>query len=267
MRVRSSRDSGASYELTILVATPAHLDRAIAMVESTPVVHCVETGASEVQQLTRESAALRGAGHRVHGVVLLGGRTARPAVARGARGAVVEAKGPYSRRILRGSPPGRFCAAEATVTSAVSCHFRDSGPIHSLRLSACISPASRSGPPPPSLSGPRSSRSFVRDASSRPLLDHFAIQTAAWGGLGLIVALLALRGATLRDLAGATALDRTLWFAAGASVGVACAGAVLVGAAWRFGRRLGAVGAGIGIALQGVALLLLTLQFIASVVR
>lgn len=60
----------STYELTILVATPAHLERAIAMVEATPVVHCVETGASEVAQLTRESAALRAAGRRVHGVVL-----------------------------------------------------------------------------------------------------------------------------------------------------------------------------------------------------
>jgi len=100
-----------------------------------------------------------------------------------------------------------------------------------------------------------------------PLLDHFALQTTVWGALALLGALIAIRGTALRDLAGATTLDRTLWFAAGASVGVAVAGAVLAGAAWRFGRRLGAVGAGIGVALQGVALLLLALQFIASVVR
>ena len=60
----------APYELTILVATPSQLDRALALVERTPLVHCASTGATEVESLGAESAQLRAAGFRVHGIVL-----------------------------------------------------------------------------------------------------------------------------------------------------------------------------------------------------
>ena len=60
----------APYELTILVANPTQLDCALALVERTPLVHCASTGATEVESLVAESAQLRAAGFRVHGIVL-----------------------------------------------------------------------------------------------------------------------------------------------------------------------------------------------------
>src|SRR3954470_23603040 len=56
------------------------------------------------------------------------------------------------------------------------------------------------------------------------LLDHFAIQTAAWGAIDLALAANGLRTLSLRDLAGATHLDRFLWLNIGLD-----AGYVLVG--------------------------------------
>ena len=60
----------APYELTILVASPALLGRALSLVESTPLVHCVSTGTTGVEAFMAESAKLRADGHRVHGVAL-----------------------------------------------------------------------------------------------------------------------------------------------------------------------------------------------------
>ena len=100
-----------------------------------------------------------------------------------------------------------------------------------------------------------------------PLLSHFAIQNTAWGVLVLLASLWSMRGLDLRDLAAATALDRSVWFNSGLSAGVVALGVVLAGAGWRFGRRLGPVGAGLGIVVQGMALLVLHLQFAAALVR
>jgi hypothetical protein len=96
-----------------------------------------------------------------------------------------------------------------------------------------------------------------------PLLFHFAVQTAAWGGLEVVLAALGWRDLVLRDLAGATRLDRMLWLDIGLDVGYLAVGLTLALAGWGLGRRLGAVGAGLGVALQGVALLALDTRFVA----
>ena len=100
-----------------------------------------------------------------------------------------------------------------------------------------------------------------------PLLTHFAMQTAVWGML--IGGLAALRWSTtsLRDLAGAARLERTLWLTMGLDIGCVAAGAVLAFAAWIFSKRLGGVGAGTAIAIQGLALLVLDMQFASTVSR
>jgi hypothetical protein len=100
-----------------------------------------------------------------------------------------------------------------------------------------------------------------------PLLQHFAIQTAAWGGIDLLIVWWAQRGLALRDRAEAVALDRFIWLNIGLDVGYVLVGLTLAILGWRLGRRLGLVGAGIGVVVQGLALAVLDLQLSAHIVR
>ena len=100
-----------------------------------------------------------------------------------------------------------------------------------------------------------------------PLLTHFAIQTAAWGAIDLLLAGLAWRGLEMRDVAGAARLDRLLWLNTGLDVGYVAVGVTLAVAGWTLGRRLGAVGAGLGVVVQGIALLALDARFIGVLGR
>ena len=100
-----------------------------------------------------------------------------------------------------------------------------------------------------------------------PLLLHFAVQTAAWGAIDLVIALVARRGLALRDVSGATRLDRFVWFNNGLDVGYVAVGLTLAIVGWQLGRRLGRVGAGVGIVVQGLALLVLDLRFSNTLAR
>jgi hypothetical protein len=100
-----------------------------------------------------------------------------------------------------------------------------------------------------------------------PLLLHFAVQTAAWGAIDLVIALVARRGLALRDVSGATRLDRFVWFNNGLDVGYVAVGLTLAIVGWQLGRRLGLVGAGVGIVVQGLALLVLDLRFSNTLAR
>lgn len=100
-----------------------------------------------------------------------------------------------------------------------------------------------------------------------PLLEHFAIQTAAWGAVELVFAVVAGVSLAPRDVSGATRLDRFLWFNIGLDVGYVLIGITLAVAGWRLARRLGLVGAGIGILVQGSALLLLDLILASRISR
>jgi hypothetical protein len=100
-----------------------------------------------------------------------------------------------------------------------------------------------------------------------PLLAHFAVQSAAWGAIDLLIAGIAWRGLAMRDVAGATRLDRLLWLNTGLDVGYVAVGATLAIAGWVHGRSFGAVGAGLGIVVQGVALLVLDAKFIGVLGR
>lgn len=101
--------------------------------------------------------------------------------------------------------------------------------------------------------------------SQSPLLTHFAIQTAAWGAVDLAICAWAWRGLALRDFDGAASLVNVLWLNVGLDAGYAGIGATLAICAWRMGRKLGGVGAGIGIVVQGLALALLDLVLIAQI--
>lgn len=99
------------------------------------------------------------------------------------------------------------------------------------------------------------------------LLRHFAIQTAAWGAVDLAIVFWARSRLSLRDLAGATELDRFVWLNIGLDVGYAGVGLTLALTGWALGRRLGLVGAGLGVIVQGLALAVLDLQLAATIVR
>ena len=100
-----------------------------------------------------------------------------------------------------------------------------------------------------------------------PLLKQFAIQMTAWGLLVGAIAGITWRGAHFRDVSGAARLERFLWMSIGLDVGYVAIGVVLAGAAWVIAKRMGGVGAGTAIVVQGIALLLIDLQFAAAVSR
>lgn len=100
-----------------------------------------------------------------------------------------------------------------------------------------------------------------------PLLFHFAVQTGAWGTVDIALGAVSYASLALRDVAGATRLDRYLWLNIGLDAGYAMVGVTLVVAGWRMGRRLGLVGAGIGVVVQSAALLLLHLMLATHISR
>lgn len=104
-------------------------------------------------------------------------------------------------------------------------------------------------------------------ALASPLLRHFALQSLLWGSAILPIALWTRQSAALRDLAGATTLDRMVWFGLGFELGLVALGAGLAAAGWHLGRRLGVVGAGLGIVVQALALSVLHLQFASTLIR
>jgi len=71
----------------------------------------------------------------------------------------------------------------------------------------------------------------------------------------------------LRDVAGAARLERLMWLTLGLDGGGIAAGGVLATSGWMLSKRLGAVGAGTAIVVQGLALLVLDMQFVTTVSR
>jgi hypothetical protein len=99
------------------------------------------------------------------------------------------------------------------------------------------------------------------------LLDHFGIQTVAWGAFDLALAATGLQRLELRDLNGATRLDRFLWLNIGLDLGYILVGITLLVLGWRLSRRMGFVGAGMAVIVQGSALALLNLVLAGQISR
>jgi hypothetical protein len=99
------------------------------------------------------------------------------------------------------------------------------------------------------------------------LLDQFGVQTAAWGTVEVLLAAMGLRSLSIRDLAGATRLDRLVWLSIGLELGAVLVGVTLVVMGWRMTRRPAVVGAGLGVIVQGAALTLLDLALAAQISR
>jgi hypothetical protein len=100
-----------------------------------------------------------------------------------------------------------------------------------------------------------------------PIVTWFAIQTLAWGSLELIVTAARWYAVGMRDVSAATRLDRLTWFVTGLDVGLIAVGVATAGIAWSTNRRLGAFGAGLGVMVQGLGLLVLDLTFASNLAR
>jgi hypothetical protein len=100
-----------------------------------------------------------------------------------------------------------------------------------------------------------------------PIVMWFAIQTLAWGSMELVVTTARWHALGMRDVSAATHLDRLTWLAAGLDVGLIGVGAAIAAMAWSANRRLGAFGAGLGVIVQGLALLVLDLTFASNLAR
>ena len=103
--------------------------------------------------------------------------------------------------------------------------------------------------------------------TTAPLLQHFGIQTVAWGIIDLALVWWAWRGLQPRDYDRAIALERILWLNVGLDVGYVGVGVTLALAGWFVGRRMGLLGAGLGVATQGLALLVLDGVFLSHIGR
>ena len=100
-----------------------------------------------------------------------------------------------------------------------------------------------------------------------PILAHFAVQLGGWGLVVGLIGAMEWQGLHLRDLAGATRLERATWTRVGFDVGVIGMGVVLAAASRWVGRSLAGMGAGAGLAVQGAALLFIDLQLVSAVSR
>lgn len=106
----------------------------------------------------------------------------------------------------------------------------------------------------------------IRRATSA-LLSHFALQMALWGlAIGSIAAL-EWHGVHLRDVSGAARIERLLWMNIGFDAGFVGIGCVLMLCGRILTRNAAAIGAGTGILVQGLGLVLIDLQFAAMISR
>ena len=100
-----------------------------------------------------------------------------------------------------------------------------------------------------------------------PVVQWFATQALVWGLLELVVAATTWRSLAMRDVSGAARLDRLTWLHIGLDAGIVGIGLTLAVVAWLQGRRLAVIGAGLGVVVQGLGLLLLNLTFASLLAR
>jgi len=107
------------------------------------------------------------------------------------------------------------------------------------------------------------------------IIVRFAIVCVVLGAVEIVVAAIAYRSVPLRDVSGATRLDRAAWLQLGLYVGLAAVGVTLMVTAFVSSRaakgeddRLFAfLGVGAATVLQGIALATLDLMLIADISR
>lgn len=99
------------------------------------------------------------------------------------------------------------------------------------------------------------------------LLSHFALQMALWGVVIGTLAAVEWHGLHLRDVSGASRTERLLWMNIGFDAGFIGMGCVLGVCGRLLVRNAAAMGAGVGIVVQGLGLLLVDLQFASMISR
>ena len=110
---------------------------------------------------------------------------------------------------------------------------------------------------------------------SSGLVFWFAAVCVVLGSAELVFAAIAYRAVPLRDLSGATRLDRIAWLQLGLYIGLTAVGATLLSATYFGGapcvrarsRTLSGVGAGAATILHGIALATLQLLLIEQISR
>ena len=108
-----------------------------------------------------------------------------------------------------------------------------------------------------------------------PFLRRFGAVCGLLGLVELVSALVAYRGVPLRNISGATRLDRLAWLQLGLFLGLTAVGVTLALSARAMetreqastNRSLPAIGAGVATALHGVALATLQLLLISEISR
>lgn len=103
---------------------------------------------------------------------------------------------------------------------------------------------------------------MLRRKDGATFLRHFAIQLIGWGAIDGVLVSWSWNGLALRDFASATQLQKFLWLNVGLDVGYVAVGITLALTAWVLGKRLGALGAGVGVVVQGAALLVLDMRLL-----
>jgi hypothetical protein len=98
-----------------------------------------------------------------------------------------------------------------------------------------------------------------------PLASHFAAQCALWGAGALIWGAIARQDVPLRDYDAAAALTRWIWLAIALEAGSVVIGITFAWFGWAFGKRIGAIGTGVGIVVQASALLVLDLILVRAI--
>jgi hypothetical protein len=90
---------------------------------------------------------------------------------------------------------------------------------------------------------------------------------AGWGVVLAIIAAVEWHGLHLPDLGAASRAERVLWMNIGFDAGFVGMGGVLAACARILTRNAAALGAGTAIVVQGLALLVIDLQFAAAISR
>jgi hypothetical protein len=89
----------------------------------------------------------------------------------------------------------------------------------------------------------------------------------AWGAAVVVLSVARYAALVPRDLSSAVRLERAVWFSSGLELGLAGVGVTAAVVSWAAGRRLGGVGAGITVVLQGLALAILDMRLAAAITR
>lgn len=98
-----------------------------------------------------------------------------------------------------------------------------------------------------------------------PFLQHFAIQLFAWGLVDAAIVGWGWKSLAFRDYAAAMQLQKFLWLNVGLDAGYVGVGITIAIAGWLLGKRPGALGAGVGVVVQGFALFVLDLRLLTVI--